>query len=327
MRFVYTLLPILLAVGKPVADNVPFEKTKPGHDLQQQIVPQQVMVKLRSGTLKKAFVPAALQSIQKRYSITRIEPVFPDRFPVPGASDWRILHYADNRDPRDLASLLHSLPDIEIAEPRRLYPLVAIPNDSLFPQQIHLAQISAPQAWDIAKAEQGNVVIAIVDGGTELTHPDLQANLWYNPGEIPDNGLDDDQNGFIDDIHGWNFANDSGDPSPLPNQPVNGYHGTHVAGLASAVSHNRIGVSGSSWNAKLRIINGSSPTSDRSILHGLAGILYAAANGAQVINCSWGAISSPSEYEKWAIEQATALGAVVVAAAGINLLSTIDRSG
>lgn len=87
MRFVYTLLLILLAVGKPVADNVPFEKTKPGHDLQQQIVPQQVMVKLRSGTLKKAFVPAALQSIQKRYSITRIEPVFPDRFLVPGASD------------------------------------------------------------------------------------------------------------------------------------------------------------------------------------------------------------------------------------------------
>ncbi|MBN1542724.1 S8 family serine peptidase [candidate division KSB1 bacterium] len=284
---------------------------------QKTVIPQQILVKYREPNLKKTgLANREWQKVQQRYRLTSIEPLFPDRFLIPEAGDWHVVHFADSRNPHEVAAAMRTLEGIQIAEPRYSYPLLILPNDSLFSLQSHLQQIAAPQAWELARAEQGDAIIAIVDGGTDIRHPDLQANLWRNSREIPNNSIDDDQNGFIDDIHGWNFATEQGDPSPLPSQPINGYHGTHVAGLASAVTDNRIGVAGSSWNARLMIVNASSPNQDRSILYGFEGILYAAANGAKIINCSWGAIGSYSEYEEWVIEQTTAWGAVVVAAAG-----------
>ncbi len=160
------------------------------------------------------------------------------------------------------------------------------------------------------------MVIAIVDGGTEIRHADLAANLWHNPGEIPDNGQDDDANGYIDDLHGWNFATNQPDPTGLSHTPINAEHGTHTASICCAVTDNQRGLAGSSWNAKLMAVNCSSPYSDNSIISGYDGILYAAEAGANIINCSWGSLGGSSLYEQDVVNHALQLGSIVVAAAG-----------
>ena len=151
------------------------------------------------------------------------------------------------------------------------------PDDSLFSDQTYLRHMRLPEAWDIVKGEDGNppVVIAITDLGGDWRHEDLLANVWTNENEIPGNGIDDDNNGFIDDVHGVNTLNRD-DTDNDPYTPGGNPHGTHVAGAASAVTDNSAGVAGAAWNAHLMHISGL-----------YAGILYAAANGADIINASW----------------------------------------
>src|SRR5690606_13415604 len=118
--------------------------------------------------------------------------------------------------------------------------------------------------------------------GIDYTHEDLAANMWVNPNEIPDNGIDDDGNGYIDDVHGYNFIDENSDP-------MDGYgHGTHVAGTIAAVGNNGIGVAGVSWNAKLvaiKIFDAAGFTTDAAIING---ILYANDMDIKVTNNSWG---------------------------------------
>jgi hypothetical protein len=217
-------------------------------------------------------------------------------------------------------------PDVERVEPAHLSWLAAIPSDSLFPNQApFLSQVTAITAWDQVRGEQGPVVIAIVDGGTEWRHPDLIENIWTNPGEIAGNGIDDDGNGFVDDVRGWNFANDSNDPTGLPEENFSSNHGTHVAGLAGARADNRLGGLGTSWNARILPINASDPDRDTIIAYGYEGILYAAMLGADVINASWarpgrGPVNPEraSIFEEDIVDAARALGSLVVVAAGNN---------
>jgi len=141
--------------------------------------------------------------------------------------------------------------------------------------------ILAPEAWKINN-DASNVIVAVVDSGVAVNHPDLKKNIWVNDDEIPDNGVDDDNNGYIDDIHGWNFEQNNNDPSP---NVINSSHGTHVAGIIGARGNNGIGVAGVAWNAKIMAVNASS---GESVGYGYPGIEYAVNNGARVINVSWG---------------------------------------
>ncbi len=134
------------------------------------------------------------------------------------------------------------------------------PDDSQFDSQWSLhqesdADIDAPAAWDAGTdsldALGDPVVCAVIDGGFEITHPDLAPNLWHNPAEIAGNGIDDDSNGYVDDLIGWNVYDDNGS---LPNN----YHGTHVAGIVGARGNNGAGVAGINWNGTLLLIAGSS---------------------------------------------------------------------
>lgn len=186
-----------------------------------------------------------------------------------------------------------------------------VPSDPKVRDQWGLADIEAPRAWDRAPSARG-VVVAVVDSGVFLSHPDLASAVWTNEGEVPDNGLDDDDNGFVDDVHGWDFVEQDADPSPGGTDPYSS-HGTHVAGIIGAVSDNGRGVSGVAPGVlvmPVRVMAGRSGRSDWIA----DGIDYAVANGARVVNLSLG--GSYSRLIDEAIARAWRAGVVVVAAAG-----------
>ena len=235
------------------------------------------------------------------------------------------LTYARGVDPQMAARLVSRQPGVEYAEP--WYPKrptavpsgirtpPAVPDDPLFVDENYMLRMRMTDAWDVAKGEDSTVVIAIVDGGTYWQHEDLRSNVWTNPQEVDGNGFDDDGNGFADDVHGWNFANDTPDANGLSDQSYNHRHGTLVAGIAAAVSNNAIGMAGTSWNAKFMPINVACSDSDQLFCYTWEGMLYAAANGADVITASFaGYERSQTEADLMAaLEQ---MGALVVAGAG-----------
>ncbi len=196
------------------------------------------------------------------------------------------------------------------------YPatLNLIPNDPTYQDNSfnvsHHQQINSEEAWDI-RTDCRSVVVAIVDTGVDDSHPDLAENLWINADEIGGNGIDDDNNGYVDDVNGACVRNDCSADQIQDNFG----HGSHVAGLLAAVGNNEVGVTGVCWNAELMIVkslgdNGSGSTSDVA-----AGINYAVNNGADIINTSL-TISNYSSAIESAIEQANQAGILVVAAAG-----------
>ena len=226
------------------------------------------------------------------------------------------VRYSADDDPRGVAKALMAAPGVTYAETHAV-PVLASrlmgadvtvePGDSLFSDQTYLRHMRLPEAWDIVKGGDGNppVVIAIVDLGGDWRHEDLLANVWTNANEIPGNGLDDDNNGFIDDVHGVNLLNRD-DTDNDPYTPGGIPHGTHVAGAASAVTDNSTGVAGAAWNAQLMHISGF-----------YQGILYAAANGADIINASWFTpwLDVGRRTEAQVLDLATDMGALVVTAA------------
>ncbi|MFH2052555.1 MAG: S8 family peptidase [bacterium] len=125
-------------------------------------------------------------------------------------------------------------------------------------------------------------MIAILDSGIDLTHPDLAANLYVNAGEIPDNGVDDDGNGFIDDVHGWDFANEDNDP-----QDDNG-HGTFVAGIAGAVANNGVGIAGVAWRVSLLPLKFLDDQGGGTTANAIRALDYAITMGVGITNNSWG---------------------------------------
>ena len=191
-----------------------------------------------------------------------------------------------------------------------------LPNDPDFGLQWALSKINAPAAWNVTTGTV-TITIAIVDTGIDLGHPDLAAKLWANPGEIPANGLDDDGNGKIDDVHGWHFFHD-GNFAPAENAVVqDDYgHGTHVAGIAAAATNNGIGVAGVAWGAQVMPVKVLDEYGYGWVSDIAAGIVYAADQGANIINLSLG-VSAPSQTLCDAVSYASQrAGALVVAAAG-----------
>lgn len=215
---------------------------------------------------------------------------------------------------------------VRIAEPNFIYTSSLTPDDPYYLDGslwgLHNigqfggtadADIDAPEGWDVRSLVLPGTVVAVIDSGVRYTHVDLVANMWTNPTEIPANGIDDDNNGYIDDVHGINAIDDSGDP-----MDHNG-HGTHCAGTIGGVGNNGVGVTGVAWNVQImacKFLDGiPGGTTSGSTADAIKCIDYARLKGAKIMSNSWGG-PSYSDTLLEAITRAQSAGIIFVAAAG-----------
>ncbi|PKN78665.1 MAG: serine peptidase precursor [Candidatus Cloacimonetes bacterium HGW-Cloacimonetes-1] len=285
-----------------------------------------------------------ISSLDSRLSgigLTQLQPRFrtnPKRY-KPGLPDLTLIYeirFAPTLSPIAVCNLLQSDPYIQYAEPLYIDQILDIPNDPFYTtDQLYFPSMQAEAAWTIHKGENGStpVIIAIVDTGVNWTNAEYAPNIWHNLGEDANgngytfsgsgsswaydpgdlNGIDDDGNGFIDDLSGWDFMlNAQGAQNNDPWEA--GAHGTGVTSYANAVTNNSLYWSSLAWNVTTMPISCSYPGSS-SVYRGYDAIIYAAENGADIINCSWGS-TSYSQVNQDVIDYAYGLGSIIIAAAG-----------
>jgi len=238
---------------------------------------------------------------------------------------------APGTDVEQEVARLNKMAEVEYAQPIFIKRLQAIPNDPLFSQQWSLrnlgqvtptlstgtrgADINVVPAWDITTGSR-DVVVAVIDTGLDLIHPELSQNVWTNPGEIPGDGIDNDGDGFVDDVHGWDWQN--GQPVPID---VDG-HGTIVAGIIGATGDNGAQIAGVNWRVSIMPLKVFDAGGGATTTHIIEAVRYAVDHGARIINASYGSIQGATdaapdfdsaEYE--AFRYAQDAGVLVVAAA------------
>ncbi len=264
-----------------------------------------------------------IDELVKDYGMTIIEQI--------PQINYYVFQLPATHDVEEAVAILKDLDIVLECEPNYITNVHALPDDDLFSQQWSLHTESSDnhlhmdKAWDI-EAGDPDVIVAVIDIGFDVTHEDLQDNIWQNAYEIPDNGFDDDGNGYTDDIIGWDFINKPSidsvsdmvdeDNDPSANAST---HGNRVFGVLGASMNNGIGIAGIAGNCKIMLIragylneNGNPVLSVSSINKG---IIYAVDNGAKVINLSAGGTSYSSSF-KSAVEYALENGVVVVCSAG-----------
>ena len=291
-------------VGLPPADH-DFTRLSPGQDF----IPNHLLVRFASGieSARRAQILNTLGGAQ----ITREYQLVPGlclvTLPAGQTVQQALLSY-------------NATSGILYAEPNYLAHIDAtIPNDPLFPELWGMrntgqtggtpgADIHATEAWDFTTGNR-QVVVAVIDTGVDYTHPDLTNNIWTNLGEIPGNGVDDDGNGYVDDVHGYDFVNQDADPMD------DNDHGTHCAGTIGGEGNNNIGVAGVCWQVRIMAVKCFNADGAGSVANEIISIQYATLMGAQVMNASWGQ-TGYSQALKDAIDAAGAGNIIFVAAAG-----------
>ncbi len=278
-----------------------------------QIDPDQYVIKIdnnqsrsiRSNTLDIA-------TIQKRPESLKVVPLHTEKKKggKPSILDGiYVIHISTNQSVYQIIDELKNYDNVIYAEPVYLdYPLLTT-DDPNSDQQNYLDLIEAFQAWDYTIADS-TLTIGIIDTGVDFDHEDLQ-NVQYNFAD-PINGIDDDGNGYVDDFSGWDFANSDNDPTADQSG-----HGTQVTGVASASTNNNIGIAGIGYNARflpLKIFE----STDGSANNAYEAIIYAADNGCDVINLSWGGVGSFSQYRQDIIDYAVIEKDVIIVAAAGN---------
>jgi subtilisin family serine protease len=238
---------------------------------------------------------------------------------------------AKNRTTAELIAELNQDPAVELAEPNYLRWVTGAPNDTLFTNLWGLRNTSQSvngtagttgddirfvAAWGLARPTTNQFVVAVIDTGVDYTHPDLAGNMWTNSGEIPGNGVDDDEDGYVDDYYGYDFADN------LPNPTDSGFHGTHVAGTIAALGNNQLGVIGVDYLARIMALKASSDgntLSDSAIIEAIQYATMMKNRGVNItaINESFGGGGSNST-ERAAMQAAGNAGIIFCVAAGNN---------
>jgi Tol biopolymer transport system component len=226
---------------------------------------------------------------------------------------WQLIELPPDLPSRRALEWFRRRPEVVAAEPNQRYRAHRVANDPERSRLYGLERIAAPAAWDISSGDAG-VVVAVFDTGMNLTHPDLAPNLWKNPAEVPGNRIDDDANGWADDVHGIDVVDGDGDPSD------DAGHGTHVAGTIGAVGDNGVGVVGVAWRVQLmpvRVlsVDGSGTTVELASAFDYVVRLKRRGVNVRVINCSWGG-GFPSLALREAMQAAAAEGILMVCSAG-----------
>jgi hypothetical protein len=235
----------------------------------------------------------------------------------PDLSNIFVVELGEGVDPSEAAAAYGADPDVEYAEPDYRVHAALTPDDPFWsstgnvyqgvPDLWGLHTVGADAAWDVSNGS--GKVVAIVDTGINVRHADIAANMWTNPGEIARNHVDDDDNGFVDDVYGWDFTRDK------PASRDRHGHGTHVAGTVAATGNNGTGVIGLAYGAHVLSAQGLNARGFGYESDLVKGIVYATENGADVVNNSWGGGGGSSALRD-AVATATSLGVVVVFAAG-----------
>jgi subtilisin family serine protease len=251
-----------------------------------------------------------------------------------------VMKFDDNSDLDAILADLRANAAVEYAEPNyRVEPASILPNDPGFNEQWALrnlglavggypatleSDIKATEAWEITTGSP-DVLVAVTDTGLDSTHPDIAPNVYTNPREIPGNGIDDDNNGYVDDVHGFNVADKNNDTSDVAG------HGTEMSGIIAAKLNNSIGICGVSQSqvVPVRFFKKTGPNPDNieaTVAGAARSLLYAVAIGAKIINASWSA-ASPSDEElqtlKDAVSATNDAGALLICIAG-NFPNNLD---
>lgn len=223
----------------------------------------------------------------------------------------------------DVIREMKSLGVFEYVEPDVIYKLAYDPSDTQISEQYYLETIKAYEAWDITKGSE-DIVIGVADAGSDFNHPDLQNQFYTNPNEVPDNNIDDDENGYIDDVRGWDFAGIDTLSVRQDNDAqifVGGTnsHGTWVAGAAAAETDNGIGIAGVGFNSKLLTTKhtfDNQREDDPSVFNPYAGVIFLTESKVDVMNLSWGGPFRSDIAEEIINVAALDEDIVIVAAAG-----------
>ncbi|MBK7252830.1 MAG: S8 family serine peptidase [Ignavibacteria bacterium] len=237
-----------------------------------------------------------------------------------------IVKYSSSKTIEEAVNLIYNSGEVEYAQPKYIQQVSFTPNDPSLGSQYYINKIQAPAGWDIQQGDT-NVVIGIVDSGTDWDHPDLAANIKINYAD-PINGTDDDGDGYVDNFRGWDLGGADYNNVVADNNPMimgsNNNHGSHVSGDASAVTNNGTGVAGAGFKCKIMGVKCAADNDTRGaggtgyIITGYEGIKYAADKGCAVINCSWGG-GGGGQFEQDVITYATInKNSLVVCAAGNN---------
>ncbi len=292
---------------------------KPHHDT--EIVADEVLIKYRSAPVpieaglgpetnilaaREVVLTAEANRLSREMPVTLVA-----NYPVAGIQRLRI---DGGESVQTIMVKLEMDAAVELVEPNyRVYAYEAqsrtAPNDLGWPVIWGLKQVQGPEAWRYSTGSD-RVIVAVMDSGLDYTHRDLAANVWRNPKEQP-NGKDDDGNGIVDDLHGINLC--KGEPAGDPRDDLG--HGTHVAGTIAAMGNNRHDVTGMAWRAQVMAVKFLCRDASGTTADAIRGIEYALANGAQIINMSWGGPGRSRALEE-TIKEADRQGVLVVAAAG-----------
>jgi len=274
-------------------------------------IPHEVLIKFRPGSAARD--RAAIRANLNAKTIHDFKFIGVEHLKLDGVSvDQALARYRNN-------------PNVTYIEPNYEIQALVTPNDPRFGELYGLrntgqtggtagADIKATLAWDQFTGDP-NIKIGVIDTGVDYNHPDLAANVWTNPGEIPGNTIDDDHNGYVDDVHGYDFVNNDGDPFD-----DNG-HGTHCSGTIAGVGNNNVGVTGINWTAKIVGIKFLSASGSGSTAAAISGINYAITVGTRLTSNSWGG-GGFSQALLDAINAAGAAGQLFVAAAGNSSQNT-----
>jgi hypothetical protein len=244
---------------------------------------------------------------------------FQQSFQTQGLANIYRVTLSEGADVMAAIGELRRLPEVEYAEPNYVYRIQSSLNDPFLATKQSWGQpyddlwglhkIAAPQAWNISTG--AGVLVAVIDTGCDIRHSDIAGNIWINQGEISANGIDDDDNGHIDDVNGWDFVNQDNDIQD------NHGHGTHISGIIAASGNNGLGIAGVAWGAQIMPVKGLDDSGRGNNAELANAILYAVQNGARVLNLSWGERKFSQVLED-ALSMAASQNVVVIAAAGNN---------